>query len=150
MREARGSRHRTGWTLSSNATDAWALAPRVLHPPGRRAMHQWARRLTSPTEGNVVPFHYTTKPSFLKKKNETITLPGDCPIRRSRSLKTGYLGHQCEKDKLFTSIEFVHEHKNSNTDAYRIVRSSIHAELRRHVWFLNSPDDVCNMYNPPN
>jgi len=50
----------------------------------------------------------------------------------------------------FRSVEFVHEHRDSNTDAHRIARSSIHAELGRHVWFLNPPDSVCNMYNPPN
>jgi hypothetical protein len=49
----------------------------------------------------------------------------------------------------FRDVEFVHEHRDSNTDAHRITRSSIHAELGQHVWFLNPPDCVCNMYNPP-
>ena len=37
----------------------------------------------------------------------------------------------------FRSLEFVYEHRDSNTDVHRIARSSIHAELERHVWFLN-------------
>jgi hypothetical protein len=49
----------------------------------------------------------------------------------------------------FSNIEFVHEHRDSNTDTHRIARSLIHAEVGRHVWFLNPPDGVCNMYNPP-
>ena len=49
----------------------------------------------------------------------------------------------------FRSVEFVHEHRDSNTDAHRIARSSIHAELGWHVWFLNPPNGVCNMCNPP-
>ena len=36
-------------------------------------------------------------------------------------------------------------YRDSNADAYRIARSLIHAKLGRHVWFLNSPDGVCNM-----
>ena len=48
----------------------------------------------------------------------------------------------------FSSVKFVHERRDSNTDAYKIARSSIHVEVGRHVWFLNPPDGVCNMYNP--
>jgi hypothetical protein len=33
----------------------------------------------------------------------------------------------------FSSVEFVHEHRDSNTDAHRISRSSIHVEVGRHV-----------------
>jgi len=43
----------------------------------------------------------------------------------------------------FRSVKFVYEHRDSNTDANRIARTSIHVE------FLNPPDGVCNMYNPP-
>jgi hypothetical protein len=48
----------------------------------------------------------------------------------------------------FSSVEFVHEHRESNTDAHRIARSSIHAEVEWHVWFLNPLDGVYNMYHP--
>ena len=47
----------------------------------------------------------------------------------------------------FSSVEIVHEHRDSNTDAHRIVHSSIHAKVGRHVWFLNPSNGVCNMYN---
>jgi len=42
----------------------------------------------------------------------------------------------------FKTVEFVHEHRDSNTDAHRIGRSSIHAEVGRRVWFLNPPDGM--------
>ena len=57
-------------------------------------------------------------------------------------------GRSMRERQLFSSVKFIHEHRDSNTDAHRIARSSIHVEVGWHVWFLNPPDGVCNMYNP--
>jgi hypothetical protein len=39
----------------------------------------------------------------------------------------------------------VHEHRDSNSDAHVIARSSIYKSLGRLVWFLTLPTGVCNL-----
>ena len=46
----------------------------------------------------------------------------------------------------FASVEFVHEKRDSNIDAYTITRSAIYDDLGRYVWLLSPPYDVCNFY----
>jgi hypothetical protein len=80
---------------------------------------------------------------------DSFRLISDC-LNVVKSIRQGDLGiygqvirEINERKTAFSSVEFVHEHRDSNTDAYRIARSSIHTEVGRHLWFLNSPNGVC-------
>jgi alkylated DNA nucleotide flippase Atl1 len=86
---------------------------------------------------------------------DSFRLANDC-LNVVKSIRQGDLGiygqiiQEINARKVaFSSVVFVHEHRGSNTDAHRIARSSIHAEVGQHVWSLNPPDGVCNMCNPP-
>ena len=85
---------------------------------------------------------------------DSFRLANDC-LNVVKSIRQGDLGMNRQvireinaRKAAFSSVEFAHEHRDSNTDAHRIARSSIHAKVAWHVWFLNPPDGVCNMYNP--
>lgn len=64
----------------------------------------------------------------------------------------GSYGHIVQELKArqqdFTSVEFVHEHWDSNGDAHTIARSSLYKSLGRHTWFLTPPVGVCNLVSP--
>ena len=81
---------------------------------------------------------------------DNFRLATDC-LNVVKSIQQGDLGIYVQvtreinaRKTAFRSVEFVHEHRDSNTDAHRIARSSIHAEFGQHVWFLNPHDGVCN------
>jgi hypothetical protein len=94
---------------------------------------------------------------------EGLALANDLLIRRAkvasdrlnavRSIQTGGMGthgHITQEIKAtvedFLKIEFVHERKESNTEAHNLARSAIYNSPGRHVWLVTPPVGVCNQY----
>jgi hypothetical protein len=77
---------------------------------------------------------------------QKIRLTTDCAaaVKSIAGEGMGSYGHIVQELKArhqdFTSIEFVHEHRDSKGDAHTIARSSIYKFLGRHVWFLTPPE----------
>jgi ribonuclease HI len=44
----------------------------------------------------------------------------------------------------FTSVNFVHEGRESNVDAHTLARHCIYMSVGRYVWLLSLPDGICN------
>jgi ribonuclease HI len=70
-----------------------------------------------------------------------------------RSIKEGSMGtygHVVQEIRArsndFSLVDFVHERRQSNTDAHNLARSCVYAELGRHVWLLSPPDGVCTSH----
>ena len=47
----------------------------------------------------------------------------------------------------FVDAQFIHEGRNSNGDAHRLVKSSIYEVIGQYVWLLTPLDGVFTNYN---
>ena len=67
-----------------------------------------------------------------------------------RGLEMGYHGHIIKELKegavSFEKAEIVHEHRASNFDAHWLAKISMYESLKRHVWLLSPPNEVCTNY----
>lgn len=77
-----------------------------------------------------------------------IRLATDClgVVRSLREEGMGPYGHIVREIKArgaaFQSFELVHEGRRSNTDAHNLAKSSIYANVGRHVWLLSPPEGI--------
>jgi hypothetical protein len=59
----------------------------------------------------------------------------------------GKLSTICQEVKAraegFTPVSFVHERRCSNMEAHGLARSSVNREYGHHLWFLDTPGEVC-------
>jgi len=73
----------------------------------------------------------------------------DC-LNAVRSIQTGGMGtysHITQEIKArvedFLKIEFIHERRESNTEAHNLAKSAIYDSPGRHVWLVTPPMGIC-------
>ena len=72
-------------------------------------------------------------------------------VRNLQGTAMGAYGHIiCEikaRAEDFTEVRFTHEGRESNGDAHRLAKGSVHESFSRHVWFITPLDGVCTAVN---